>query len=98
MSQDSASPAVTRWDIVLMALGAGILAGFLVGNVPPSLPVLRESLGRRPRSRGRSHRRRAPVPRLMPIAPATVDAPLTIGRFREECLPPPARAESRVIP
>jgi MFS family permease len=35
----------TRWDIVLMALGAGILAGFQVGKVPPSLPVLRETLG-----------------------------------------------------
>ncbi len=28
-----------------MALGAGILAGFQVGKVPPALPVLRETLG-----------------------------------------------------
>ena len=45
MSREPASATVTRWDIVLMALGAGILAGFQVGKVPPSLPVLRESLG-----------------------------------------------------
>ena len=35
----------TRWDVVLMALGAGILAGFQVGKVPPALPVLRAALG-----------------------------------------------------
>ena len=45
MSQGPASAEATRWDIVLMALGAGILAGFQVGKVPPALPVLRESLG-----------------------------------------------------
>ena len=45
MSQGSAPAEATRWDIVLMALGAGILAGFQVGKVPPALPVLRESLG-----------------------------------------------------
>jgi len=45
MSQEPAPAAATRWDIVLMALGAGILAGFQVGKVPPALPVLRESLG-----------------------------------------------------
>jgi len=45
MSQGSASDAATRWDIVLIALGAGILAGFQVGKVPPALPALRESLG-----------------------------------------------------
>ena len=45
MSQGPAPAGATRWDIVLMALGAGILAGFQVGKVPPALPVLRESLG-----------------------------------------------------
>lgn len=45
MSQGEAPAEATRWDIVLMALGAGILAGFQVGKVPPALPVLRESLG-----------------------------------------------------
>ena len=45
MAQEPAPAAATRWDIVLMALGAGILAGFQVGKVPPALPVLRESLG-----------------------------------------------------
>ena len=45
MNQESAPAAITRWDIVLMALGAGILAGFQVGKVPPALPVLREDLG-----------------------------------------------------
>ena len=45
MSEAPESASTTRWDIVLMALGAGILAGFQVGKVPPALPVLRESLG-----------------------------------------------------
>ena len=45
MNQGSAPAAATRWDIVLMALGAGILAGFQVGKVPPALPVLRADLG-----------------------------------------------------
>jgi len=45
MNQEATPAAATRWDIVLMALGAGILAGFQVGKVPPALPVLRESLG-----------------------------------------------------
>ena len=45
MAEGSAPAAATRWDIVLMALGAGILAGFQVGKVPPALPVLRASLG-----------------------------------------------------
>ena len=45
MSEEPAHATVTRWDIVLMALGAGILAGFQVGKVPPALPILRESLG-----------------------------------------------------
>ena len=45
MAQEPAPAAATRWDIVLMALGAGILAGFQVGKVPPALPVLREDLG-----------------------------------------------------
>ena len=44
MTQGSAPAAATRWDIVLMALGAGIFAGFQVGKVPPALPVLRASL------------------------------------------------------
>lgn len=35
----------TRWDVVLMALGAGVLAGFQVGKVPPALPVPRSALG-----------------------------------------------------
>jgi len=45
MNREAASAAITRWDIVLMALGAGILAGFQVGKVPPALPVLRQDLG-----------------------------------------------------
>ena len=45
MTKDPPPAAATRWDIVLMALGAGILAGFQVGKVPPALPVLREDLG-----------------------------------------------------
>ena len=45
MSREAAPAAITRWDIVLMALGAGILAGFQVGKVPPALPVLRQDLG-----------------------------------------------------
>ena len=54
MSHSTASPprqgrdaaeAGTRWDIVALALGAGILAGLQVGKVPPSLPILRADLG-----------------------------------------------------
>lgn len=45
MAAAGAAPAPTRWDVVLMALGAGVLAGFQVGKVPPALPVLRSALG-----------------------------------------------------
>ncbi len=38
------SPA-TRWDIVAIALAAGIITGFQVGKVPPALPALRADLG-----------------------------------------------------
>ena len=34
----------------------------------------------------------------MSIAPDAVDTLVIIGRFREECVPPRARPESRVIP
>ena len=34
----------------------------------------------------------------MPIAPADVDTLMTVIRFREECVRPPARADSCVIP
>jgi MFS family permease len=37
--------AGTRWDLVALAVGAGILAGLQVGKVPPSLPILRAELG-----------------------------------------------------
>ncbi len=41
----AAAEAGTRWDIVALALGAGILAGLQVGKVPPSLPILMADLG-----------------------------------------------------
>ena len=34
----------------------------------------------------------------MSIAPATADTLVTVIRFREECVLPPARADSCVIP
>ncbi|MCG8428198.1 MAG: MFS transporter [Chromatiales bacterium] len=38
-------PAKTDWGIIAIAVAAGIAAGFQIGKVPPSLPILRESLG-----------------------------------------------------
>ncbi len=35
----------TRWDIVLLAVGAGIVAALQVGKVPPALPDIRAGLG-----------------------------------------------------
>lgn len=35
----------TRWDIVALALTAGIVAGLQVGKVPPALPFLEAALG-----------------------------------------------------
>lgn len=35
----------TRWDIVLLAVGAGVVAALQVGKVPPALPGLRADLG-----------------------------------------------------
>jgi len=37
-------PAATRWRVVGLAIGAGVLAGMQVGKVPPSIPALRASL------------------------------------------------------
>ncbi|HSH68499.1 MAG TPA: MFS transporter [Deferrisomatales bacterium] len=38
------APARTDWSLVLLVLGAGIVAGCQVGKVPPSLPSLRADL------------------------------------------------------
>ncbi|UUX48722.1 MFS transporter [Nisaea acidiphila] len=35
----------TRWDIVTLAVGAGVIAALQVGKVPPALPELRTDLG-----------------------------------------------------
>ncbi len=44
----AASPANpearTRWDIVILAILAGVVAAMQVGKVPPALPILREEL------------------------------------------------------
>lgn len=34
----------TRWDVVWLTVGAGVVAGLQVGKVPPAIPMLRESL------------------------------------------------------
>ncbi len=39
------APPETRWDIVALALGVGLIAAFQFGKVPPALPVLRAELG-----------------------------------------------------
>ena len=50
MSAATGTPAVgapaaaTRWDIVLLAVGAGIVAALQVGKVPPALPDIRAGL------------------------------------------------------
>ncbi len=36
--------AKTRWDIVWLAIGAGLIAAFQFGKVPPALPALRDAL------------------------------------------------------
>jgi MFS transporter, DHA1 family, inner membrane transport protein len=35
----------TRWDIVVLAIAAGVVCAMQVGKVPPALPILREELG-----------------------------------------------------
>ena len=35
----------TRWDIVAMAILAGVMCGVQIGKVPPTLPILRIELG-----------------------------------------------------
>lgn len=35
----------TRWDVVILAILAGVVAAAQVGKVPPALPILREELG-----------------------------------------------------
>lgn len=37
--------AATRWDVVAVAIAAGVIAALQIGKVPPSLPVLRAELG-----------------------------------------------------
>ena len=36
--------AETRWGIVLIACGAGVVGAFQIGKMPSSLPVLRQDL------------------------------------------------------
>lgn len=40
----SQTPAVTRWDIVLVAFGAGVVAAGHIGKLPAALPVIRAEL------------------------------------------------------
>jgi MFS transporter, DHA1 family, inner membrane transport protein len=45
-SQTSSAPSPeTRWDIVALAIIAGVVCAIQVGKVPPALPVLRAELG-----------------------------------------------------
>jgi len=41
----TAAAEKTRWDIVILAVGAGVIAALQVGKVPPALPELRADLG-----------------------------------------------------
>ena len=47
-SSSGAAPRLgerTRWDIVALAILAGIICGVQIGKVPPALPILRAELG-----------------------------------------------------
>ncbi len=39
------SPHLTRWGVVFLTLGAGIVVAFQVGKLPATIPVLRDELG-----------------------------------------------------
>ena len=41
---ESAAPDRTRWGIVAVAVGAGVVVGLQAGKVPPSLPLIRDAL------------------------------------------------------
>ncbi len=45
MPKSAETTAVSRWDIVTVAMMTGILAGMQIGKVAPALPVLRDDLG-----------------------------------------------------
>lgn len=45
ISTDPTPEPRTRWDIVALAILAGVVAAIQVGKVPPALPVLRAELG-----------------------------------------------------
>ena len=40
----STAIARTRWDVIVLTTGAGLLAAFQVGKIPPALPELRSEL------------------------------------------------------
>ncbi|MEQ8701264.1 MAG: MFS transporter [Bauldia litoralis] len=39
------NPHLTRWGVVFLTLGAGIVVAFQVGKLPATIPVLRDELG-----------------------------------------------------
>lgn len=40
-----ANPAATRWPLVLLCVGAGVICAFQIGKAPPALPGMRAELG-----------------------------------------------------
>ncbi|MBL8699271.1 MAG: MFS transporter [Alphaproteobacteria bacterium] len=40
-----AAPATTRWPLVLLLVGAGVVSAFQIGKAPAALPILRAELG-----------------------------------------------------
>lgn len=45
MTQPPPGSQITRWSIVFLTLGAGIVVAFQVGKLPATIPVLRAELG-----------------------------------------------------
>lgn len=41
----SDTPAVTRWPLVVLLCGVGVVCSFMIGKVPPALPDMRMELG-----------------------------------------------------
>lgn len=44
-STPAPAPSATRWPVVLMLVGAGVVAAFQIGKAPAALPIVRADLG-----------------------------------------------------
>lgn len=45
MTEINDSPSDTRWALVALAVGAGVVTAFHIGKAPPALPLIRAELG-----------------------------------------------------